>query len=337
MWAIRRHFPSAHLALLSDVHENNNYVLARSILPQQALFDQWLAYPARYEGSSPRGMAKLLFELRRHRFDTLVYLAPRRRTPFQIRRDLLFFYSAGIRTFIGHREFKPLPKKVFDNPIPSLQHEADHLLHRLSLDGIPIPPPGRGEMNLTLTETERSEAHAWLLEHCGEELRLGGLAGIGPGSKWPSKVWPAERFAELGRHLIKEFGLFPVVFGGCEDSELAERLIAEWGQGINAAGLLTIRQAAAALSCCRLYVGNDTGTMHLAAAVGTPCVAVFSAQDYPGRWYPYGNGHVVLRESVPCEACLLKKCDRDMECLKRIGVERMLDACRSICEKAVTA
>src|SRR4030067_1936763 len=90
IWAIRRHFSEAHLALLSDVHENDNYVLARSILPEQGLFDQWLSYPAKYGGTSPRGMFGLLIKLRRNKFDTLIYLAPRRRTPFQIRRDVFF-------------------------------------------------------------------------------------------------------------------------------------------------------------------------------------------------------------------------------------------------------
>ena len=62
--------------------------------------------------------------------------------------------------------------------------------------------------------------------------------------------------------------------------------------------------------------------MHLAAAVGTPCVAIMSALDWPGRWVPYGQGHIVLRRSVPCEGCLLKVCDKEgMRCLKEIEID----------------
>jgi ADP-heptose:LPS heptosyltransferase len=160
------------------------------------------------------------------------------------------------------------------------------------------------------------------------------LIGIGPGSKWPSKVWPEERFAEVGKKLIGELGLYPIVLGGPEDAALAARLVKTWGSGANAAGALDIRPAAAALTHCRLYVGNDTGTMHLAAAVGTPCGAVFSAQDWPGRWYPYGMGHTVLRRRVACEGCLLQVCEREgLRCLKEISVDEVLSACREVLSK----
>lgn len=326
IWAIRRHFSEAHLALLSDVHENDNYVLARSILPEQGLFDQWLSYPAKYGGTSPHGMFGLLIKLRRNKFDTLIYLAPRRRTPFQIQRDLFFFRLAGIHTFIGHHGFQELPPKVPGEPLPKLQHEADYLLFRLSLDGIPVPQPGCGEMDLKLTSSEREMAYAWLMKHCGNDLHSRLLVGIGPGSKKSSKVWPVEYYVELGKKLIRELNLFPVVFGGKEGTPLANYLIAQWGEGVCAAGQLAVRHAAATLSYCRIFIGNDSGTMHLAAAVGTTCIVAFSAQYHPGVWYPYGNGHVVLREDVPCEGCMLDECSRMKECLNAISVTKMMNA-----------
>src|SRR5205085_2524024 len=103
-----------------------------------------------------------------------------------------------------------------------------------------------------------------------------------------------------------------------------------WGTGTSAAGLLDVRTAAAVLARCRLFVGNDTGTLHLAAAAGTPCVGVFAAQDWPGRWQPYGLGHTVLRRPVPCEGCRLTVCTREgMRCLREITVEDVLAACRA--------
>jgi ADP-heptose:LPS heptosyltransferase len=92
-----------------------------------------------------------------------------------------------------------------------------------------------------------------------------------------------------------------------------------------------VRQAAAALSICRLYIGNDTGTMHLAAAVGTKCIAIFSARHFPECWYPYGLGHIVLRRRVPCEGCTVFECnEHDNLCLKLIQVKDVIDAVEKI-------
>jgi ADP-heptose:LPS heptosyltransferase len=69
----------------------------------------------------------------------------------------------------------------------------------------------------------------------------------------------------------------------------------------------------------------------MAAAVGVPCVAIFSSRDYPGRWYPQGEGHRVFRSQIECEGCGLVECiEKQMECIKRISANEVLDACREI-------
>jgi ADP-heptose:LPS heptosyltransferase len=177
-----------------------------------------------------------------------------------------------------------------------------------------------------LTAAEQLAADDWLSETVPPDND--NLIGFGPGSKWPSKIWPEERFASLGQRLMAEKDVFPIVFGGREERELGQRLVDKWGRGGNAAGRLSVRQTAAALKRCRLYVGNDTGTMHLAAAVGTSCVVVMPALDWPGHWYPYGAGHAVLRRRVPCEGCLLRECKKEgMRCLKEISVADVYEAC----------
>jgi heptosyltransferase-3 len=325
--ALRRQYKQAHMALLSDAPAHAHHALPRQVLPV-GLIDEWLTYPSSDGRSKIAEMLRLWRRLRSERFDTLAYLAPRLRNSFQVKRDLAFFRAAGIKQVIGHKGIDSLAQ-LGQHPLPNLEHETDHLLQRLARSGIEIPPLGQGEMNLALTEDEQDAADSWLRENV-EGYREGvALVGVGPGSKWPSKIWPAERFLELGRRLSLELGLFPVVFGGSEDAAQAERLIKAWGRGANAAGALDIRTAAAALARCQLYVGNDTGTMHLAAAVGTSCVVVMSAQDWPGRWHPYGARHTVLRRSVPCEGCMLQVCTREgLRCLKEIEVEDVLRACR---------
>ena len=328
--AIREAFPSAHIALLGNVDSEARHVTPRQTLPA-GLIDEWLSYPSGNSRPNLSVTIRLLTRLRCAHFDLLVYLAPRIRSSSDIRRDLFFFRLAGIRIVVGNEGFEPLAPLT--SPLPVVEHEADHLLSRLSRSGITVPPAGKAKIELILTIEERRTVDAWLREHVPAKS-LGGLIGFGPGSKWPSKVWPEERFSELGCRLIREHNIYPIVFGGPEDRELADRLIGVWGKGTNAAALLSPRQAAAALSRCAMYVGNDTGTMHLAAAVATPCVVVMCAQDWPGHWNPYGEGHLVLRRSVACEGCLLKVCITEgMRCLKEIEVDEVMKACGQILDR----
>ena len=300
------------------------------VLPRVGLVDGSISYYTSADGYQLLGMVKLCERIRQEQYDTLVYLAPARRTRWQVWRDLAFFRLAGINVFIGHKGFVSRPRKRSGIPLPVVEHEADHLLARIALQGIAVPEGGKGSMDLLIQESELSDAKDWLLRQTnGRPHRL--FVGIGPSSKMPSKVWPRERFGSLGSALIDEFDIFPIVFGGMEDSEIGDWLIAQWCRGANAAGRLNIRQSAALLSKCDLYVGNDTGTMHLAAAVGTRCVALFSARDLPGAWHPYGEGHYIIRKSVPCEGCRLVECEKEgLKCLMMISVEEVLSLVRQL-------
>ena len=329
LWAVHRAFPEARLTYLSSHHTRSGYVSARLVLPSEGLIDEWLTYSMESAGRVI-SLIRLWRGLRRRRFDILVYLAPRLRRRFSVLRDLFFFRLAGIRHVVGHRGISPLPARRPGERLPAVEHEADHLLRRLELCGFPKTPIGRGDTDLALTSREREEGEQWLRLNVPANSAGLSLVGIGPGSKWPSKLWPEERFAELGTRLIRELGFYPVVFGGSDEAALAARLIKHWGAGVSAAGVLSIRAAATVLARCSLYVGNDTGTMHLAAAVGTPCVAIFSALDWPGRWHPYGHGHTVLRRQVPCEGCLLSVCTmQGMRCLREITTDDVIAHCHA--------
>jgi ADP-heptose:LPS heptosyltransferase len=92
-----------------------------------------------------------------------------------------------------------------------------------------------------------------------------------------------------------------------------------------------VRGAALALGKCVLFLGNDSGAMHLAAAAGTPCVAIFSSRDWPGAWYPYGVEQRVFRSEIECEGCYLVECiERQNECLRRISADDVYAACANL-------
>lgn len=336
MWAVRRHWPQASLTLLCDVHPDRKYVLGSDIFRDAGLYDAIEEYEATSEGQiswrAIIGRLRLLKKIRSRNYDALIYLAPSIRRPEQVRRDILFFRAAGIRRIYGARHFPPVPVKRPGEPFAFGESEADLLLARLAADGIPVPERGMGSLDLRLGDAEAAEVEDWksTLGPDGDRLWI----GVGPGSKMPSKRWPLERYAGVVEALIARKDVWPVVFGGLEDRASGDRLLAAWGRGYNAAGALSVRGSAKAIGNCILYLGNDTGTMHLAASAGTPCVALFSAREWPGAWYPYGVPRRIFRTAIECEGCYLVKCEEMRNaCLTRISVEQVVAGCEDLMRK----
>jgi ADP-heptose:LPS heptosyltransferase len=184
-------------------------------------------------------------------------------------------------------------------------------------------------MELPLGAAADQEVDKWLAELPPSQGRP--WIAIAPGSKMPAKIWPAERFAQVVTQLIEQFDVWPIVVGGPEDREVGENLLRAWGRGYLAAGNLGLSATAAAMARCRIYLGNDTGAMHLAVTAKLPCVAIFSSRTSPGRWYPYGDNHRVFRTAIDCEGCELTTCiERKMECIYRIGVDEVLQGCAEL-------
>jgi asparagine synthase (glutamine-hydrolysing) len=335
MWAVRNAFPDAHIALLFDKHPAARYVQSPELLKGSAIFDQYIGYPFEAKlGRKAAEAARLVAMIRAQRFDTLVYLAPTTRSPSRIERDKLFFKAAGIRHFIGMNGFPQLEPKIAGVPLTRVRRESNLLLHRLARD-LPAAVMGSSfELNLGARETDLLEK--WLTEQKGDGARP--WLAVGPGSKMPAKQWPLERFGSVVDRLIEEFDVWPVVFGGGEDRQAGQQLLERWERGYNAAGALDIRTAALALKRCMAYLGNDTGTMHLAAAVGVPCIAIFSSRERPGMWYPHGDDNVVFRSQIECEGCGLVRCVvRDNECLKRVEASDVVGAAKRIVGAQVAA
>ena len=330
--ALRQHYPKAKFVLLSDVQANSSYVLATNVLSGTGLIDEFLTYTVHHGRLARiRTIAETLglaVRLRLEGFDTLAYCVEAWHGDQRVKRDKFFFRVAGVRRFIGMESLE-VRRSATGFDIETVTHRVDELLHRFGAAGIPMPSAEKRVLDLNLKASDRMAFHQWRRELSSDGGRL--WIGIGPGSKMPAKVWPFEHFEELGKRLIDSFNVWPVVFGGPEDVMLGERLTQSWRCGYVAAGVLGIRDTAVAFERCLLYVGNDTGTMHLAAAVGTPCVAIFSAREPAGRWHPYGSGHRVFRSAIECAGCNLKICtERSNACLKAIEVNAVFDACASV-------
>ncbi|MEM8911824.1 MAG: glycosyltransferase family 9 protein [Planctomycetota bacterium] len=334
LWALKENFPGASMTLLCDVHPGAGFVGAASVYEGTGLFDDIVSYPVEGGFQGAWKTLGLLRFLRQQRFDALAYLAPSLRTQRQTLRDRWFFKTARIRKLIGFRGM-PDYGSLQERPLPRLPHEADHLLHRLRSDGLDVPEPGRGRCDVNLTASDQAKVDQWVAIQPTQTQRP--WLGIGPGSKMSAKLWPTERYAAVVSELIDDFGVWPVVFGGPEDTAVGEQLIQGWRRGYNAAGSLGLRASVAALGRCQVYLGNDTGTMHMAAASGTRCVAIFSSRDFPGKWDPYGNGHQILRTAIHCEGCMLTSCvEQQNRCLREIRVETVVSRARDVLEQTLS-
>ncbi len=154
------------------------------------------------------------------------------------------------------------------------------------------------------------------------------LVAVNPSARWDTKQWPVESFAVVADHLQEEREARVVVVGGYKDRPIVEQVLRHMRTApINLAGETTVKELIVLLRRSRVLITNDSGPMHLAAAAGTPVVALFGPTD-PARTGPYGGGHTVLRSGVPCSPCFSRRCANTllMECLTAIRPERVLEA-----------
>ncbi len=317
LWAIRKAFPEAKITYLTN-SSNSGALVAESLLPKE-VYDEIISYSSYFE----------IFNrlLTGRRYDALFYLMNRNRSKLRIKRDKVFFgLVAGKIYGMKYLEQHYLPMKP-SFPLKEVESEYDYLLNCIYSEKISLPSRHELFPDLKLKEEEKARAIKWLNENCGDWKRKR-LIGVMVSSGWKSKNWAEKKFIEVLKKLVKERKIFPIIFGGKEDFEQGRRIVARIGTGAVVAGKLGARGDAALLGHCKLYLGTDTGTMHLAGAVGTRCVAIFSGVDYPGRWVPFGKGHKIIRKRVKCEGCFRVECPlRVHECLEQVSVEEVYEAC----------
>jgi len=153
---------------------------------------------------------------------------------------------------------------------------------------------------------------------------------VGLGASKPANRWPPERFGALARALAEEHDLPVCLIGGPSDRPAAAEARRAAGPAVHDfVGETSLAQLVALLRSAQLFVGCDTGPMHLAAAVGTPVVALFGPAD-PARTGPFGPGHVVLREPPPCAPCGRRTCNQPRHaCMEDLTVAGVLAAVRT--------
>ena len=153
------------------------------------------------------------------------------------------------------------------------------------------------------------------------------IAILQPAARYWFKAWPHERFAELADRLASDYGYQVLIGGSREDETLAQRIqAAAQSRPISLAGQATLKEFAAIAQRAALFVGNDSGAMHIAAAVSTPMVALFGPSN-PEEWGPRGERVKVLYKGLDCRACFHPTCERgELNCMKQLSVEEVCSA-----------
>ena len=160
------------------------------------------------------------------------------------------------------------------------------------------------------------------------------LIGLCPGAEYgPAKRWLPERFAEAAAKITAQSSAQWILFGTKKDAAIGEQIAAAIGDHcVNRIGQTTLDQLIDELRQCRLLLTNDTGTMHLAALLGVPVVAVFGSTE-PRLTGPLGNGHTILRHHVECSPCFLRECPIDFRCMKAVSTDEVAGAVLSMLAK----
>ena len=334
--ALRRHYGSgAHIALMHECR-HNSITSPAEVLDGLGLVNEFIGYEMfNHHIQRWLHMMAVAVSLRTKRFQAVVYLAPSERPAISVKRDAAFFRLCGIKNRVGFYAFpQQLLHPIGADGLPaSVPHESWFRLERLRRDGIAVSMESDlSKPFLSLPSSKYvNEARQWLSEH--RQSPLWPLVAICPGSKQPANIWPIERFIEIGQRLAQQGIMEVIVVGGPSEQEIGKQMVEAWGRGLNAAGLFPPLGSAALLAECAFMVGLDTGTTHLAAAQGVPCVALYGCREEPGRFYPLGERHIVLRNSVSCAGCRLieKPCPEvSHPCMTGLTVDVVWEAIQSM-------
>lgn len=308
--AVREKYPAARLVLLTA---KNAGIGAAEILSGLVAFDRVIVYDSPGTDGTRR-LKEVGREIRRERADLLVYL-PHYFWPLRRQlRDLVLFRLAGCRSAAGFGWHKHIFFADAQRKYRSFSPESHRLLELLKPLGIFSPGP------------------AWNSLSEGRKKKAGGRPTIAlhTGGKFPVNRWPEDHYRRLVRLLRDRLHPSLVLVGDDRSARIDLGKENSSSPDIrDLRGKTDLGQLLETIRDCDLLITTDSGPGHVAAAAGTPVVGIYSARDYPGCWYPYGERNVIVRKNPPCQVCLRTNC-RTINCLKDITPEEVLAACETV-------
>jgi heptosyltransferase-2 len=214
----------------------------------------------------------------------------------------------------------PLLTRAARVPRRSLRCVSEVYYYRAMIAGLGLSVSASPDASLACPEAWRDAGVKLLGEN-------GPWIGLAPGASFgAAKRWPPERHAAVGEALARRGGARVAILGAEGERELGEAMAAQIGPpALNLCGRTSLPELAGVLSQLELLVTNDSGPMHVAAALGTPVVAVFGPTDWR-ETAPVGERHRIVREAVACAPCKLRACPIDHRCMRRVELDRVVAA-----------
>ncbi|NTW02531.1 MAG: glycosyltransferase family 9 protein [Oscillochloris sp.] len=203
----------------------------------------------------------------------------------------------------------------------ALMHEVERGLDLVSAVGMYTT---QRRLVLHVPLEARQQIEDWPAQHSAPSSPL---IVMHPGYSMPARTYPVERFAQIADMVIAQLGARVVLTGAAEEAHLVARIGMQMRQhGIAAASALTFAELCALIESADLLITNNTGPMHIAAALGTPVVALFALTNLPEQWRPWQVPHRILFQDTPCQICYNQVCTADHRCLLGIMPEVVVEA-----------
>ena len=338
---LREHFPQAHITILTPEK-------LRDLWPQHPAVNEVISF------ASGEGLFSVGRELRAGKFDLALVLPNSPRSALEVwlaripqrigyaRPWRNGFLTQAVPARPGHVAMRKRReaeiKQLIVQPIthhasritPSASahqiHEYLHLAAALGANPKPLPP------RLAVSPEEMAAA----AQKFGLAVGAQPIFGLNPGAEYgPAKRWPTERFITAAREIQQRTNCVWLILGGKNDIELASSIatgITHHASHItcplNLAGQTSLRELLAVLGHCRALLTNDSGPMHVAAALGVPVVVPFgsTSPELTGPGSPGDSRHRCLRSAAPCAPCFQRICPIDLRCLNGISAEKVVSA-----------
>lgn len=313
---LKNKFPEARISWiinkeLSELIEGSPYIDEIFLFHRKRWYN-WLNLPVNLID-----FTKFIFRIRKRRFDTVIDLQG-------LMRSGIISFLSGSSCRIGFENARELSPFFYTDKI-LLPDKKIHSVERYIYTAKSLGADDtERDFTIRISDEDIESVENFLKEKgVGDTKRI---VVVNPWARWETKCWPIQNFLSLIERLRKE-GLLPILISGNEFKEDTEELIKRFSEPPIAFLGQPLKRLTALLKRSHLLVTNDSGPMHIAAAVNTPVVALFGPTD-PLLTGPYGNGHIVIQKNMDCAPCLERDCSQQHECMERITVDDVMGAVR---------
>lgn len=313
---LKRRFPRARLSFLTEE-------ASADVLRWNLFLDELIVLPIRSWGrtgfpGSWREQARFYRNLRRKRFDLVIDL-------FGNPRSAVLTWLTGAPNRVGYA-FRGRRQAYNTVVKPSGRPRHEVLFHLEALEAMDVPV-ATDRPEVAVPRSAERKACRWLRENVPGDRAV---VGLNPGGGWAVKRWPPEYFGRLADALIDEYGVAVLVLWGPGEEGLVREVAGAMNNRPLVLPAVPLSVLGAFLKRCRLVVSNDSGPMHMAAALNVPTIGIFGPTD-PRAQGPWGDGHgVVRKETVDCLGCNRIDCPIGNICMTTLEPREVLAEVRSL-------